>query len=96
MVKNLTDSASDGARFGAATSDLIAFHGATPISQRTAAILTDTSSLFALTGASYIAATTATVSGLFGFNSTVLLQVWNAINEIRDALVAYGLHKGGA
>lgn len=72
------------------------FNGATPITQRAAAILTATSSLFVLTGASFVANTTSTVSGLFGFNSTMASQICDSLIEIRAALVAYGLHKGGA
>jgi hypothetical protein len=95
-VRELTDKNPDGSRLGQSTDDLIAFHGSAPISQRASATLTATASLFALTGASFVANTTSTVSGLFGFNSTMAVQLIDAINEIRDALAAYGLHKGGA
>lgn len=95
-VKELSDKGPDGTRLGQSTSDLVAFHGSTPISQRAAAILTGTSSLFALTGASFVANTSSTVSGLFGLNSTLASQLFDSLQEIRAMLVAYGLHKGGA
>lgn len=95
-TKQLTDKGPDGSLFGQSTSDLIAFHGLTPISQRASATLSGDISLFAISGASYVANTTGTVSGILAFNSTVIIQVWDAINEIRDALVAYGIHKGAA
>lgn len=95
-VKELSDGNPDGTRLGQGTSDLVGFWGTSPVSQRTSATLTATASLFAITGASYVANTSATVSGLFGFNSVMVKQVWDAINEIRDALTALGLHKGGA
>lgn len=95
-VKELSDKGPDGSRFGQATSDLIAFHGSTPISQRASASLTATASVLAMTGASLVANTSTTISGIFGFNSTMYAELVNAIVEIRAALVAYGLHKGGA
>lgn len=95
-VKELSDKGPDGTRMGQSTSDLIAFHGSTPISQRVSATLSSTVSVFALTGTSYVANTTTTVSGLFGFNSTLAAQLLDALQEIRAALVAYGIHKGGA
>ena len=95
-VRELTDKAPDGSRFGQSTSDLIAVHGNTPISQRASAVLTATASLFVMTGASHVANASTTVSGLFGFNSTEMAQLLDAIQEIRACLVAYGWHKGGA
>jgi hypothetical protein len=92
----LSDKNDEGTVLGQSTSDLIAFHGDTPTSQRAAAILTATSSLWALTGASYVANTSTTVSGLFGFNSTLASQLFDSLQEIRTMLVDYGLHKGGA
>lgn len=81
---------------GTATSDLVGFYGTTAVSQRAAAILTATNSVFATTGASYVAQTTATVSGLFGFNSVYVSNLLDAIIELRALVVALGLHKGGA
>lgn len=94
--KQLSDGSALGTTLGQSTSDLISFHGKTAISQRASATLTATSSLLALTGASFVANTTTTVSGIFGFNSTMVTTLVDALAEIRAALVAYGLHKGGA
>lgn len=86
-VKELSDKGPDGSRFGQATSDLIAFHGSTPISQRANAALSATLSNFAQTGTSLVAAATFSA----GYAALV-----DAVTEIRATLVAYGLHKGGA
>lgn len=94
--KQLSDLNPSGTSLGQSTADLISFHGLTPISQRASATLSSTVSAMALTGASFVANTSSTVSGLFGFNSTMATQVLDAIQEIRTTLVAYGLHKGGA
>lgn len=95
-VRELTDKNTDGSRMGQSTSDLIAFHGSTPISQRASATLSATLSLFVMTGASHVANASTTVSGLFGFNSTEMAQLVDFITEVRAWAVAYGLHKGGA
>lgn len=95
-VRELTDKSPDGTRIGQSTSDLVAFFGSTPISQRASAALTATTSLLAMTGASMVANSTATVSGVFGFNSTMQAQFTDLLIELRAALVALGLHKGGA
>lgn len=95
-VKELSDKGPDGTRLGQSTADLVAFWGSTPISQRASASLTSTASLLAMTGASLVANTSTTVSGIFGFNSTMYAELVNALVEIRAALVALGLHKGGA
>lgn len=94
--KQLSDGNPDGTALGQSTSDLIAFHGSTPISQRAAAIMTATSSIMALTGASFVANTSSTLSGFIVLNTTLASQLFDVIQEIRGALVAYGLHKGGA
>lgn len=95
-IKQLSDANSLGTNLGQSTTDLIAFYGKSPISQRASATLTATSSLLALSGASFVANTTTTVSGIFGFNSTMVTTLVDALVEIRAALVAMGLHKGGA
>lgn len=95
-TKQLSDGNPDGTVLGQDTSDLIAFYGKTPVAQRSAAVLTATASLFAITGASYVANTSATVSGVFGFTSATVAQLWDAITEIRAHLVQIGTHKGGA
>jgi hypothetical protein len=96
MSRQLSDGDDAGTVLGQSTTDLIAFHGGTPTSQRASATLTATASLWALTGASYVANTSSTVSGLFGLNSTLAAQLFDSLQEIRTMLVAYGLHKGGA
>lgn len=95
-VKELSDKGPDGTRLGQATSDLVAFFGSTPISQRASASLTSTTSLIAMSGASLVANTSTTISGVFGFNSTMYANLIDFLVEVRAALVALGLHKGGA
>lgn len=94
--KQLSDGNPTGTNLGQNTSDLIGFHGVTNISQRAAAVLTATSSLFGITGTSFVAQSAATLSGVYAFNSGTASDLIDAIQEIRAALVAYGLHKGGA
>lgn len=72
----------------------VGFHGTTPTSQRASATLSADISLFSISGASYVANTSATFTGLFGFNSGTVVAIWDAINEIRDTLAGNGLHKG--
>jgi len=81
---------------GGTSTSPVAFHGGTPTSQRASATLSADISLLAISGASYVAQTSATLSGLFGFNSGMMVQLWDAINEIRDTLAGNGLHKGSA
>lgn len=95
--KQLSDLNTDGTALGQTTSDKIAFYGSTPIVQRSAAALSSTAlSFFTTTGASFVANTSTTVSGLFGFNSGQTAALVDALSEIRSMLIAYGLHKGGA
>lgn len=95
-ARQLSDFNVGGTGLGQAATDSISFYGVTPTTQRAAAILTATASNFATTGASYVAQTTATVSGVFGFNSVFVVELLDSITEIRALLVALGLHKGGA
>lgn len=95
-ARQLSDRNVGGTGLGQATSDLISFYGVTPISQPTSAALTATASLWVMTGASFVANTSTTVSGLFGFNSTLAAQFFDALIAMRSALVNLGLHKGGA
>lgn len=92
----VSDGNPDGCSFGQSSSDLISFYAATPISRPVSAALTATASLFATTGASYVAQTSATVSGIFGFTSVNAAALFDALIAIRAALVNLGLHKGGA
>jgi hypothetical protein len=96
MTRQLSDGDDSGTILGQSTSDLISFHGLTPISQRTSATLSATNSWFALGGASFVAQTSSTLSGFLVLNSTLSAQLFDILQEMRAALVAYGLHKGGA
>jgi hypothetical protein len=87
MSRQLSDGDDAGTVLGQSTTDLIAFHGSTPTSQRASATLSATLSNFAHTGSSL--ATAATFS-------TSYAALVDAVTEIRTMLVAYGLHKGGA
>jgi hypothetical protein len=82
-VTQLSDGNPSGQTLGQATSDLVAFYGTTPVSQR----------------ASSDMATWATVASSASFASgqaAALNGVVLAVNEIRATLVALGLHKGAA
>jgi hypothetical protein len=86
----------DGVVLGRSSTDKIAFFNGTPADQRASATLTSTASLFVMSGASYVANTSTTVSGLFGFNSTLAAQFFDALIEIRATLSELNLHKCGA
>jgi hypothetical protein len=86
-AKQLSDGNPEGNVLGQGTTDLIAFHGSTPTSQRTSAALSATHSLYAHTGLSLGANLSASV--FYDY-------VCSSLQEIRTMLVAYGLHKGGA
>ena len=94
--RQLSDGNSSGTSLGQTTTDTVSLFGVTPTSQPTSATLTATASLFAVTGASYVANTSATVSGVFGFTSAMAVQVIDTFQALRTALVALGIHKGGA
>lgn len=74
----------------------IGFHGATPTSQRASSTLSAGVSIFAVSGASWVANTASTLSGLFGFSSGQMAEVVDLLTEIRATLAGNGLHKGGA
>lgn len=95
-ARQLSDANVGGTGLGQSATDLISFFGVTPVVQPSSATLTATASLFATTGASYVAQTSATISGVFGFTSTNAAALFDALIQIRAALVALGLHKGGA
>lgn len=95
-VKQLSDGNPGGTGLGQSATDLISFYGFTPIAQRASAAVSASLSLFLVTGASIVANTTGTVSGVFGFTSVQMVALWDGIAEIRNALVAVGLIKGGA
>jgi len=85
--KQLSDKNPDGTALGQSATDLIAFHGGTPTSQRASAALSATHSLYAHTGLSLGANLSASV--FYDY-------VCSSLQEIRTMLTAYGLHKGGA
>ena len=95
-ARRLSDSNVGGTGLGNSTSDLISFYNVTPISQPASAALTATASLFVMTGASFVANTSSTLSGFIVLNTTLAAQLIDTIIAMRTALVNLGLHKGGA
>ena len=81
---------------GRFTGSKLAFHGSTATSQRVSSTLTTGLSIFTVTGASVVAATTATFTGLVTFTTTQMIDLWDAVQEMRAMMVEKGLHKGGA
>lgn len=74
----LSDGRPDGTQLGQNASDLIAFHGATPVAQ--------TSFVATLTGAAL------SVSGVVGFtSSTSVSQLVALVNQMQACLVNHGL-----
>jgi hypothetical protein len=94
--RQLSDGNSSGTTLGQSVTDTVSLFGVTPVTQPSAAVLTATASLFATTGASYVAQTSATVSGVFGFTSVNAAALFDALQAIRAAMVLIGTHKGGA
>ena len=85
--KQLSDGNPTGTVLGQGTTDLIAFHGGTPTSQRVSAALSATHSVFVTTGVSLVANNSVSV---------VVGLLVSVISEMRTLIVNYGLHKGGA
>ena len=85
--KQLSDGNPTGTTLGQGTTDLIAFHGGTPTSQRVSAALSATHSVFVTTGVSLVANNSVSV---------VVGLLVSVISEMRTLIVNYGLHKGGA
>lgn len=85
--KQLSDGNPTGTVLGQGTTDLIAFHGGTPTSQRASAALSSTHSVFVTTGVSLVANNSVSV---------VVGLLVSVISEMRTLIVNYGLHKGGA
>ena len=79
-IKEHSDGGPAGNRLGQSSTDLIAFHGATPSDQRahTAAV----SASVAITGTS---------AGAFGFTETQANAIVTLVNECRAILVEKGL-----
>lgn len=74
-----------GMKIGTATTELIAFHGATPVAQRASA------------DQAAVATTGATNTTPYGFTTAAQANaVVTLVNELRAALVEKGLIKGAA
>lgn len=94
--RQLSDGNASGTTLGQTTTDTVSLYGVTPVVLPSAAILTATASLFVLTGASFVANTSSTLSGFIVLNTTLASQLLDSLQAIRTAMVALGLHKGGA
>jgi hypothetical protein len=82
LIKELSDGNPDGCNMGSSTTEKIAFHGVTPIAQRSG------SSQTALT------LTTATTTGI-GFSTVTAFNAFSAqLEEIRATLTALGFFAG--
>lgn len=91
------DGGPDGMQLGSGVSAKVAFHGSTVTSQRASSALSAGLSIFSgVTGASVVAATTATITGLVTFTTTQMANLWDAVAELRAMVTEKGLHKGGA
>ncbi len=95
-ARQLSDRNVGGTGLGQDVADTISFYGVTPVTQPSAAVLTATASIFALTGASFVANTSSTLSGFIVLNTTLAAQLLDTLQAMRSALVLLGLHKGGA
>lgn len=84
MQKELTKTV-NGLNLGAATTDLVAMHGATPVVQRAGA------------AQAAVATTAPTNSSPYGFASSAqAAALVTLVNELRAALVEKGIIKGAA
>lgn len=84
-ARQLSDNNSGGTGLGQSTTDTISFYGVTPVAQRA--------------GAAQAAVTTtaSTSSTPVGYSTTTQADaIVTLVNEMRAALVAVGLIKGGA
>ena len=86
--KQLSDNNPDGTSLGQSATDLVSFHGATPIAKATVTALTD--------GSTGTAAATNGIAALTGaYNSTLLINaiatLADGINRLRTSLVDKGL-----
>lgn len=70
--------------YGATAADLVGFHGATPVAQRSGA------------AQAAVAATASTNSSPYGFTQAQADAIVTLVNEMRAALVAKGIIKGSA
>jgi hypothetical protein len=84
MAENqLSDGRSDGVVLGQSETDLVAFHGAAPVDQRSGA-------------AQAAVATTAATTSAYGYAQAQADAIVTLLNEIRATLVEKGLMKGAA
>lgn len=83
-VQHLSARNPDGTCLGQDASDKIAFHGATPIVQRSGS------------AQAAVATTAATNSSPYGFSQAQADGLIALVNEMRATLVALGLMKGSA
>jgi len=82
-VRELSDARTDGQRLGQSSTDLVGFHGATPVAQRSGA---------SQAAVSTTASTTTTPAGYA--TTTQANAIVTLVNELRAALVAKGLIAG--
>ena len=84
-VKYRTDGNVDGTVIGQSASELVSFHAATPVAQRSGA------------AQAAVVATGSTNSSPYGYATAAQADaIVTLVNEIRAALVAKGLIKGSA
>lgn len=95
-ARQLSDANVGGTGLGQSATDLISLYGQTPVTQPSGAALSATLSLFVMTGASFVANTSSTLSGFIVLNTTLAAQLIDTIIAIRAALAGVGVHKGGA
>ncbi len=95
-ARQLSDANVGGTGLGQSATDLISLWGVTPVTQPSSAALTVTASLFVMTGTSFVANTSSTLSGFIVLNTTLAAQLIDAIIAMRAAMVLLGSHKGGA
>ena len=86
-VRFLGDKQSDGWSFGQATTDLISFHGVTPVAMRSGS-----AQAAVLATAGVVIGTGGTA--VFGYSSTTAAAIPVLINEIRATLVEKGIFAG--
>jgi|DEB3_MinimDraft_2_1074329.scaffolds.fasta_scaffold16280_2 hypothetical protein len=82
-VNQLSDARTDGTTLGQSTSDLVSFHGVTPVAQRSGS---------AQAAVSTTASTTTTPAGYA--TTTQANAIVTLVNELRAALVAKGIIAG--
>jgi hypothetical protein len=82
-VLQLSDARTDGVTLGQSTTDLVSFHGVTPVAQRSGS---------AQAAVSTTASTTTTPAGYA--TTTQANAIVTLVNELRAALVAKGIIAG--